>query len=161
VFNIVGLLDERFEAYYEDVDFGLRCALAGLHGIYEPKAVAKHMGKKTLGKNSERVLFLTGRNQLFLLAKHFPPRTLRRWLWPVLVAQLLSLAGSVQSGQFLAGVRGIREGLRRWRELRGKQLDISTLETTLSRSEAEIRSLQRELGCDPYWRLYFSLVRSG
>ena len=28
----VGMLDTRFEAYYEDVDFGVRCAIAGFGG---------------------------------------------------------------------------------------------------------------------------------
>jgi len=39
LFQQVGLLDERFEAYLEDVDFGVRCALAGFAGRYVPDAV--------------------------------------------------------------------------------------------------------------------------
>ncbi len=161
VFEKVGLLDERFEAYYEDVDFGLRCALAGLAGVYEPLAVARHMGKKTLGKNSARVLFLTARNQIFLLAKHYPAVTLRRWAWPILAGQALSLAGAAQSGALLAGVRGLLQGLGLWAMLRGASAEAGRLEEILRRNEAEIRALQNELGCDPYWRLYFRLVRSG
>ena len=44
------LLDERFESYLEDVDFGLRCAEAGLSGLYVPDAVAYHQGSATLGR---------------------------------------------------------------------------------------------------------------
>jgi hypothetical protein len=33
------------------------------------------------------------------------------------------------------------------------------VEQTLSESEREIHSLQRELGFDPYWKIYFRLVR--
>ncbi len=50
-----------------------------LEGIYEPAAVAIHMGKSTLGEHSERVMFLTARNQVLLLAKHYPAATLRRF----------------------------------------------------------------------------------
>jgi len=35
----LGALDERFESYLEDIDFGIRCATAGLTGIYVPEAV--------------------------------------------------------------------------------------------------------------------------
>ncbi len=50
LFDKVGLLDERFESYLEDVDFGLRCALAGCSGRYVPEAVAWHTGSATLGR---------------------------------------------------------------------------------------------------------------
>jgi GT2 family glycosyltransferase len=161
VFAQIGLLDQRFEAYYEDVDFGLRCALAGLQGIYEPAATATHRSKGTLGQNSARVLFLTARNQLFLLARNFPKHTLRRWWWPILTAQFLSLLGAAQNGHLLSGIQGVWEGLRRWKEIRKHPANHAALEAVLTRSEREISQLQRHLGFDPYWRLYFSLVRSG
>ena len=160
LFDAVGLLDTRFEAYYEDVDFGVRCALAGFGGIYDPKAVATHMGKGTLGKNSARVLYLTARNQIFLLAKHYPARTLWRFAWPILVGQTLSLVGAARQGQLWPALRGTLEGIRRWRSIRGIAVPLA-VEQTLFESEREIHSLQRELGFDPYWRVYFSLVRSG
>jgi GT2 family glycosyltransferase len=160
LFDAVGLLDTRFEAYYEDVDFGVRCALAGFGGIYDPKAVATHMGKGTLGKNSARVLYLTARNQIFLLAKHYPARTLWRFAWPILVGQTLSLVGAARQGQLRPALRGTLEGIRRWRSIRGIAVPLA-VEQTLFESEREIHSLQRELGFDPYWRVYFSLVRSG
>ncbi len=48
IFAAIGLLETRFESYYEDVDFGIRCALAGFSGVYEPAARAVHLGKATL-----------------------------------------------------------------------------------------------------------------
>jgi GT2 family glycosyltransferase len=159
LFDAVGLLDGRFEAYYEDVDFGVRCALAGFDGIYDPMAVATHRSKETLGKNSGRVLYLTARNQIFLLAKHYPARTLWHFAWPILVGQTLSLIGAAQQGHFWPALRGTLEGIRRWRSVRGATSHF-LVEQTLAESEREIHSLQREVGFDPYWRLYFSLVRS-
>lgn len=159
LFDAVGLLDTRFEAYYEDVDFGVRCALAGFAGIYDPMAVATHLSKGTLGKNSARVLYLTARNQIFLLAKHYPARTLWRFAWPIFVGQTLSLIGAARQGQLRAALRGTLDGLRRWRSIRGTASPVA-VEQTLSESEREIHMLQQELGFDPYWRLYFRLVRS-
>lgn len=157
LFDAVGPLDTRFEAYYEDVDFGVRCALAGFGGIYDPMAVARHQSKQTLGRNSGRVLFLTARNQIFLLAKHYPARTLLRFAWPILVGQTLSVLGAAREGQLWPALRGTFEGLTRWRAMRGLHSRPS-VEETLVESEREIHSLQRELGFDPYWRVYFSLV---
>jgi GT2 family glycosyltransferase len=166
VFDRLGMLDTRFEAYYEDVDFGIRCAMAGIEGIYEPDAVAVHMGKSTLGKNAKRVMYLTARNQILLLAKHYSPKTLRRFAWPILVGQVLSVFAAASHGHFFSALSGKLEGLRSWpafrADLRSSDGEFEgTIELALERSEREIREYQRAIGFDPYWRIYFSLVRSG
>jgi len=43
VFRKIGLFDERFFAYFEDVDISFRAQLAGYKVRYEPKAVVEHM----------------------------------------------------------------------------------------------------------------------
>ena len=158
VFNALGLLETRFESYYEDVDFGVRCALAGFEGIYEPEAVALHSGKATLGKNGARVMYLSARNQVLLLAKHYPARTLLRFAWPIFVGQLLSLATTAKHGHLLAGLRGKTEALLRWRAFRSNLQAANLIEAAMLSSESEIRELQKKIGFDIYWRLYFSLV---
>jgi GT2 family glycosyltransferase len=166
VFERIGLLDTRFESYYEDVDFGVRCALAGIHGIYEPAAVALHTGNATLGKYGYRVMFLTARNQVLLLAKHYPVQTLRKFAWPILIGQILAILAAAKHGHLFTAIRGKWEGLRQWSAFRShaehsdNPKNAETIEATLTRSELEIRELQRRIGYDPYWRLYFSLVRS-
>lgn len=159
VFERAGYLDERFEAYYEDVDFGLRCAAMGLRGVYEPAAIGRHRGKNTLGKDSGRVLYLTARNQLFAIAKNYSSRQVREWLWPIVVAQALSLLGAARAGHSGAALRGIRDGLSAWSAMRKSVPVEGDVNAVLERCEAEIYRLQRSLGCDPYWRLYFRLVR--
>ena len=89
VFRQVGLLDPAFESYLEDVDFGLRCAAHGLAGIYVPDALAWHRGSATLGRWHPETVRRIARNQLFLLARHYPAPLLRRWLWAIAVAQTL------------------------------------------------------------------------
>ncbi len=49
LFKRVGLLDERFESYLEDVDFGLRCAIKDMKGVYVPDAVASTPVAQPLG----------------------------------------------------------------------------------------------------------------
>lgn len=168
VFEQIGLLDERFESYYEDVDFGIRCMLAGIEGIYDPAAVALHKSKTTFGKNDYRVMFLSARNQVFLLAKHYPEKTLRKFAWPILVGQVLAVIAAGRHGHFVTALRGKWQGVRRWREIRSTAEPdsgrhptraVGAVENALARSEREIRRLQVEIGFDPYWRLYFHLVR--
>src|ERR1039457_5603324 len=50
VFRQVGLLEESFESYLEDVDFGLRCAAQRITGRYVPDARAVHLGSAALGR---------------------------------------------------------------------------------------------------------------
>lgn len=162
VFEQIGLLETRFESYYEDVDFGVRCALAGVEGIYEPAAIALHMSKTTLGKRSARMMFLTARNQVLILAKYYSGETLRRFAWPILVGQVLALAAAAKQGGLVAAVRGKWDGLRQWSSFRQRRAmeNADHIEMVFSASEREILQLQRQVGFNPYWRLYFSLVRS-
>jgi GT2 family glycosyltransferase len=162
VFERIGMLETRFESYYEDVDFGVRCALAGLQGIYEPAAVALHMSKTTLGRSAARVYYLTARNQIFVLAKYYSRRTLLRFAWPIFAGQVLALFAAAKQRNFFAALRGKWEGLSRWNEFRNVSVSRETaVEQTFRESEREIYRLQREAGFDIYWRLYFSLVRPG
>lgn len=168
VFERIGYLETRFESYYEDVDFGVRCTLAGIEGVYEPAAVAVHMDKGSLGRRGARVYYLSTRNQLLLLAKHYPAATLRRFAWPVLVGQLLSVFAATRQGHPMAALRGKWDALRRWREFRDTHAESNSknyrevtrlIEAAFAESESEIRRLQKEIGYDIYWRLYFSFVR--
>jgi GT2 family glycosyltransferase len=158
VFDAIGLLETRFESYYEDVDFGIRCALKGFTGVYEPTAVGVHLGKATLGSNAARVMYLSARNQLILIAKHYPNDTVRRFAWPIVAGQVLALGMTAKHWHLLAGVRGKWEALRQWRSYRRELEAGSRLEAVVIESEREILRLQKELGFDTYWRLYFSLT---
>ena len=160
VFDQIGLLETRFESYYEDVDLGVRCALAGLDGIYDPAAVALHMSKTTLGKSSARVIFLTARNQLLILAKYYSAMTLRRFAWPILIGQVLAVFAAAKQGHLFAAVHGKWQGIRQWSSFRQPSAaPAQQVEKVFSESEQEIHRLQRQVGFNPYWRLYFSLVR--
>ena len=85
LFEKVGWLDERFESYLEDVDFSLRSARKGCLGVYVPEAVAYHQGSATLGAWHPETARRIARNQLLLVAKHYPRGWLFRYGWPVLV----------------------------------------------------------------------------
>jgi GT2 family glycosyltransferase len=158
LFERAGPLDEEFESYLEDVEFGLRCATHGLCGIYEPAAVARHRGSATLGVWHRETVRRMARNQLLLVARHYPSLWRFRYGWPVLVGQLLWGAVAIRHRAGLPWFQGKLEGLTRFRARRRICRDARVLEEVLERSEAEIRRLQRATGYDWYWRLYFALT---
>lgn len=161
-FDRVGLLDESFESYLEDVDFGLRCATAGLSGLYVPEAVAYHQGSATLGRWHPDTVRKIARNQLLLVAKHYPQNWVLRYGWQVFVAQGLWGFIALRHGALVSYLAGKVEGLRQFREVRGKPCAnfpaIGHLPQILEKSEREIREIQRLTGFDLYWRLYFALT---
>jgi GT2 family glycosyltransferase len=160
LFDKIGLLDERFESYLEDVDFGLRCALAGCAGRYVPDAIALHQGSATLGRWHPEVTRLIARNQVFLLAKHYPARMLLRYAWPIAVAQTLWGLVTLRHGRGWSWLRGKAAGIARFAEFRNNP-PSGRLAAVLAESERSIRSMQRESSSDFYWRVYFLLTAGG
>jgi GT2 family glycosyltransferase len=71
-FGTVGLFDETFFAYLEDVDWGFRAQLAGFPCWYVPSAVAYHVGGATSSKVSGMRAALLARNAYWLVLKNFP-----------------------------------------------------------------------------------------
>lgn len=163
VFRRTGLLEERFESYLEDVDFGLRCAARELAGVYVPGAVAWHRGSAALGRWHPETVRRMARNQLFLVARHYPARLLRRWFWAVAVAQVLWGGLALRHGAALAWLRGVLQGLRHFCAARKSctPIDAKLLEPLLRSNEHLIRDLQTSTGFDTYWKLYFLLTGGG
>jgi hypothetical protein len=157
-FDRVGLLDERFESYHEDVDLGLRCAVAGLRGCFVPEAAAFHRGSATLGAWHPDTVRRIARNQLFLVAKHYPLRWWRRLGWPVLAGQLLWGLLALRRRAGLAYLKGKLEGLKEFRRLRSGATPSEEIINILNESERELRHWQAATGFDTYWRLYFALT---
>ena len=156
VFDRVGLLDENFQSYLEDIDFGIRCAAAKLTGIYVPEAVAYHRGSATLGRWNPEVVRKIARNQVLLIAKHYPTKWILRYCWPIIVAQSLWGCVALRHGCLTAYLEGKLDGLRRFSATRGNsQADLPGI---VQRSENEILELQRATGFDLYWKLYYALT---
>ncbi len=156
LFERAGLLDERFESYLEDVEFGLRCALQSLGGVYVPQAEAYHAGSSTLGPWSPRMVQLLSRNQLLLAAKHFPTS----YMWNVLVGQSLWGALALRHKAGAAWLRGKVAGLRLFSGVRATASPAArtALDPILRACEREIRQLQPASRRETYWRAYFTLA---
>jgi GT2 family glycosyltransferase len=102
----VGGFDERFFAYLEDADWGLRAQLAGWPCLWVPTAVAYHLGGATSRRMGDLETELIARNTLALVLKSFPVGRLVVWS-PLLVAyQAWVLAQAVGRGSWRAVLRG-------------------------------------------------------
>jgi GT2 family glycosyltransferase len=74
----VGLFDEVFFMYLEDVDLAFRAQLRGWECIYQPLARAYHLGSASGGGNLAS--FYNGRNLIRLIAKDLPSGLFQRVL---------------------------------------------------------------------------------
>ena len=72
VLKQAGGFDERFFAYAEDADLGLRARWLGWRCLYVPEAVVHHHHSSTLGPYSPRKIYWVERNRLWLALKNFP-----------------------------------------------------------------------------------------
>ncbi|MFZ2411959.1 MAG: glycosyltransferase family 2 protein [Candidatus Methanoperedens sp.] len=72
----IGLFDEDFYAYMEDVDLAFRGRLAGWKCLYVPKAVVYHVHGGTAGYATDYTIYYGNRNIIWNCIKNFPHRLL-------------------------------------------------------------------------------------
>ena len=164
LFARAGFFAETFCSYLEDVDFGLRCAAMKYPGLLVPSALAYHAGSATLGRWHPVVVRLIARNQVLLVARHYPARLLLRFAWPILVAQAGWGLVALRHGAGAAFLAGKWAGLRLFRAARRSSPELrknAAIEQVLRSGEADILDCQRRTGFDAYWRMYFLLARGG
>jgi len=111
----IGLMDEQFFLYFEDLDWGLRAKAACGVG-YAFQSIVPHEGGSTIGSGRDRAsrsklsVYLDFRNRLLFVRKHFPAW----YLWTILVC--VARAGEfLLIGKFVnfdAALSGVIAGVR-------------------------------------------------
>jgi hypothetical protein len=84
VFERVGLLEERFVAYFEDSDLNFRARLAGFDAQLVPDAVAYHVGSASLGGKTWWRSRQCWRNHALLVIRNYPASLLARYAGAIL-----------------------------------------------------------------------------
>lgn len=107
MFDQIGIFDEDFFAYYEDIDISFRAQLVGWKVRYVPSSVAYHMISQTSGKIKGFSTYQTIKNLPWVLWKNVPGR----YLWHVVprfyLAYVLFIARALSRGLIMPTLKGI------------------------------------------------------
>ncbi|HVT85792.1 MAG TPA: glycosyltransferase family 2 protein [Chitinophagaceae bacterium] len=71
VFEKVGMIDEKYFAYYDDTDFVFRAGLAGYKIYYEPSLYILHKVSSIAGTESLFYVYYSNRNKIYFIRKNF------------------------------------------------------------------------------------------
>ncbi len=104
--NRIGIFDEDFFAFYEDVDLAWRARRAGYRCLLVPQARVYHVHGGSFRHGSPQKLFLLARNRWWTLFKNYG-RAGIAWRWPLLLAvDFLALVRALAMNQTTAPLRG-------------------------------------------------------
>jgi GT2 family glycosyltransferase len=114
VFEIVGLFDEDFFAYYEDIDFSYRMQLAGYKCYYNPKAFCYHKRGATFSSRGELTTMLCEKNLVALRLKNYPVSLLFKYQYIFFFSRIVRYYRFWRDHSFkvfVYAVRGYLKGL--------------------------------------------------
>ncbi len=111
-FSTVGIFDDDFFAYLEDVDLNLRANRLGLRCYYIPEARVYHIGSATTGSKINPVTIrLTTKNNINIIVKNYPLSLLLQFIPAIAVYQFFWLLFVLKKMKFLSYLKGIVMGL--------------------------------------------------
>lgn len=120
VWLAVGLLDERYQFFYEDHDYCLRVQAAGWRLLHAPAARVWHRVSASTGTGTPRQQYLLARASVRFYAQHAQGPS-RAWVLPYRAGSFVHTTWRcVRAGRgdaAAAYARGLADG---WRELRGQ-----------------------------------------
>ncbi len=145
----IGLFDEDFFAYLEDVDLSLRAQSAGYRCLYVPDAIMYHLGCGTTGSGySKLVVRLSCRNNINMIVKNIPGDLLIEFVPQIIFWQSYYLAAVViRGGSVFAWLGGVLDALfllpkmlAKRKAIKSKRkLDSAALRQIILQSEEELK----------------------
>ena len=125
LFDRIGLFDEDFFAYLEDVDLNLRINRAGLQGYYVPSSRVYHVGSATTGSKINAITIrLSSRNSLYVLLKNYQFFLFVRFLPVIVIYQFCWLLFAIKKHQFLPYCRGMCQAFAKFGQMRRKHHEL-------------------------------------
>ena len=111
IFDIIGLFDENFFAYMEDVDISYRARIYGYTCIYCPKAVVYHVGSATSGsKYNAFKISLAARNNVYVPYKNMPMPQLILNLIFLMIGYSIKYLFFLRKGHGKDYIKGLKDG---------------------------------------------------
>ncbi|MDO5848645.1 MAG: glycosyltransferase family 2 protein [Methanobrevibacter sp.] len=112
ILDEIGLFDENFFAYMEDVDLSYRAKINGYRNVYCPKAIVYHKGSGTSGSRyNEFKIRLAARNNVWVVYKNLPiPQKILN-IGFLILGFLIKYLFFKRKGYGDIYLKGLREGL--------------------------------------------------
>lgn len=135
-----GWFDRDFFMYYEDVDLGWRCRLAGFRAIYLPTAIVFHRFHGSASRRGKHFVEVQcARNRLRYLAKNASPQLMLRSA-PKTAIDVVNSVRWEGAGALLELARAVRDGVRGRREVeRARREDRREVERRWVRARGDVR----------------------
>lgn len=141
LFSKVGMFDEDFFAYGEDVDWSFRAQTQGYKFWYEPRAVVYHYHKATAKRIPKKVEYLQFRNMTLTIIKDFPLQMFfRKWrfltiplvhLNTIVYMILHGLSKEAFSADFWIFKHFVKILKKRWQVQKRRKVSIEYLESQM------------------------------
>ncbi len=112
VLNEIGMFDDNFFAYMEDVDLAIRSKISGYRNLLCPDAIVYHIGSATSGSRyNEFKVRLAARNNVWVVYKNLPiPLKVLNFIF-LFLGFFIKYIFFVKKGFGSTYLSGIREGL--------------------------------------------------
>ena len=111
LFREIGLFDEKFFAYDEDVDISWRAQLAGHKVYYEKSAIAYHKHSATSKKMPGFTTTQVFKNLPMVLWKNVPTRLFWSIGWRFFLSYHMFFGYKILRGEFIPAFKGICNGI--------------------------------------------------
>jgi GT2 family glycosyltransferase len=99
LFKQIGLFDEDFFIFAEDVDLNMRSQLQGFQAVYLPKSKVYHIGTATVGLYSDRYVYLCKRNDILVFIKNYSLKMYFKYLYSIWKHQFSDIKYFTYRGQ--------------------------------------------------------------
>jgi len=146
-FDNVGLFDEEFFAYLEDVDLNFRARRLGLKCVYVPKARVFHIGSATTGSVfNPFTVRLSTKNLFNVVIKNYPAALIIRFLPSLLLYHLFWFGIVLFHKQVKAYFKGVWGAISDFPEMWQKRRQWLKRQTALRKTFAsEIIKSEKEV----------------
>ena len=129
-FNKVGLFDEDFFIFAEDVDLNMRGQLQGLKAVYLPKAKVFHIGTATVGLYSDRYVYLCKRNDIWVFTKNYSLKMYFKYLYSIWRHQFADIKYFTYRGQGQVLLKSKWDALKLLPQMLYRRYKIQTTRST-------------------------------
>lgn len=117
----IGLVDDIFFAYHDDVDYGWRASLLGIPSFYEPSVIIYHLSSPVLGW-SKKKYFLLERNRWICLLSLYSRETLIKLLPFLILVEIGIFFYMLKKGMGLTKIKSFFSLIKLSSKIRQKYL---------------------------------------